>query len=910
MSPLLDAVAARCELLGIERLPLALLAADVVLLLALAGGVVARLERASGAGRWGTTRTLLASALALLAAVVLSATALGGAGWLGWRTLLASHVVLLAALQLAERSRGLPAGPRALAAWLRRPLAAAAAPLRELLSRAAWSRSRAAASIALLALVAVLAFYLVLALFTPPFNYDSNTYRLSRLALWLQEGSIHHFPTNDWRQNWIGQNTELVMLWLTGFFRRDYPLVKLAQWGGGALCCLAVAQLGAWLGLSRFWRLGAALTLLGIPTLATQFVSSQNDLFTAGCLAAGLAFLPSALRAGRWPDWALVGAGVGLAVGAKATVLYWAPGLLLLFAGWAWSERCAPRPLVRGAALAVAVALPLGGFNLLLNQIEYGSAVAPGSVLSHLGQVERRETAPPVPVNFVGFVWQLFEPHSNPYVPKAIHAAGFEGLLDWLAPRSAYYRRLDEEVSQPGNWTGRGLNEDEASFGLPVAAAALLGALAAFAGALARRRRERLRAALLGVAIVAFLLVYAWMSGIGVNQYRYFCLLGPPAALLAVDLFARRRAVAWRALGGLFVALQLATAVHVGVASRNQGLAVLRDPAAARWFAIWSASRELPALLGERPLTVGLALYSDNWQAPLLRSGVPHRWRLVHLRELRDRPGGVRELLDARGFDALVADPYMFRNFDLAGVGTLLSPHDAALRRAVYRPLAAGERVGPRIFLLHGVYPGRWSAPNSAFWLSDWSSRRFEIAVANPSPLARDVELRSRRAVTRSALAPGARERLAVEVGERDVVSMRVRPAFVPVEHGVGSDPRRLGLLLDPLNSLASEGLFGDRWTAPRATLRVAHWQQGEVVLDVENPTPFARTLRATSSLQAAEWALAPGARRAIALAVAPYDEVALEVTPAFVPRRDGGGADDRELGVLLHVGPWGLGRR
>ncbi|HEX9799103.1 MAG TPA: hypothetical protein VGC00_02925, partial [Thermoanaerobaculia bacterium] len=339
MIELVRALAARCDLLGIEAQPLALLAIDSILLAALAGGLVGRLERASNVARWGSVRTLLAAGLVVVATVVASATLLGAARKLSATSLMAVHALALALLAAAESSRGERVGPRALARWARRPLAALAAPLRAVLAAEGWRRGRRSQTALLAAILGVLGFYLVLALFTPPLNWDSNTYRLSRVALWLQEGSLEHIPTNEARQNWVGQNAELVMLWLTGFFRREYPLVKLAQYGGGILACLAVHQLAGWLGMSRLWRLVGAAALVGMPTVATQFISSQTDLFTAGCLAAGLAFLPAALSGPRRGEWLLVGAGYGLALGAKATVLYWAPGLALLVAGWAWTER-------------------------------------------------------------------------------------------------------------------------------------------------------------------------------------------------------------------------------------------------------------------------------------------------------------------------------------------------------------------------------------------------------------------------------------------------------------------------------------------------------------------------------------------------------------------------------------------
>ncbi|HEX9641500.1 MAG TPA: hypothetical protein VGB13_09320 [Candidatus Krumholzibacteria bacterium] len=173
LTAVVRAFAARCDLLGLEALPLALLALDALLLAALAGGLVERLERASGETRWGPGRALLASGLVGLAAVVGSATLLGAARRLSSPNLLALHAGLLALFAAAEWSRGERVGPRGLARWALRPLAALVAPLRGLFSTEAWRRDRLGESVVLLALVSVLGFYLVLALFTPPLNYDS-----------------------------------------------------------------------------------------------------------------------------------------------------------------------------------------------------------------------------------------------------------------------------------------------------------------------------------------------------------------------------------------------------------------------------------------------------------------------------------------------------------------------------------------------------------------------------------------------------------------------------------------------------------------------------------------------------------------------------------------------------------------
>ncbi|MCM2269117.1 MAG: hypothetical protein NDJ75_03360, partial [Thermoanaerobaculia bacterium] len=790
-------------------------------------------------------------------------------------------------------------GWREVARWGARPLAALVAPWRRLAAAGAWRGGAAAESAVLVALLAVLAFYFVLALFTLPLNYDSNTYRLSRVALWLQEGHLYHFATNDDRQNWIGQNADLVMLWLTGLFRRGYPLVKLAQWGGGVLACLAVVQLGAWLGLARVWRLGAALVLVGIPTVATQFISSQTDLFTAGCLVAGLAFLPAALAGPRRPEWLLVGLGGGLALGAKATVFYWAPGLAVLLAGWAWLARAAPREVVRGALVAALVALPLCSFNFALNAIDLASPVAPPRALKAQAQIERVGAPASTLAGGVGAIaWQLFEPHSNPLLPAAVVQPVFRGLLDWLAEHRWSFRGLRRELAAQGGWRTRGLNEDEASFGVVPAAAALLGALLAFV-AWARGARDGGKLAVLALALAGFVVFYAWSTNVGVNQYRYFCLAAPFTALLAVAPFARRPSRWAAAAGALLLVAQAATAVYVGVASRNQGLAVLLDPSASRWHRHWLETRRLAELLGTRPLRIGVAIDKDSWQAPLMRTGVAHRWLPVNKWQVRAHRSLDRLLASAR-LDALVGDPYLLQHLAQANVVARHVESEIQVRRSLYRPPAPGERLGPRVLFTEGVYQDRWTGARAAIWLTGWDSGSYEIELANPTALARQVEASSGRESRTFALAPGATVRHAVAVRAQDVVVLQITPPYLPAEHGFVTDGRRLGLLLGPWDGVTADAVYADGWTAARAAYRLADWTAGSFALELANAAPFARTLRVASSRDHGRWELAAGETRRVAVAVAPGDTVAIDVEPPFVPRREGLGDDPRELGLMV----------
>ena len=200
---------------------------------------------------------------------------------------------------------------------------------------AATPAERAAA----LGLAVVAVAFLVLASTAQPVVFDALTYRLSRVGHWLQEGRIGAIATDDARLNYMPVAPDLIMAWLMTATTAGFPLVAVAQTLGGLLALGATAGLARLTGLGRLPALGAAALLLGLPNVAPQFTSAYTDLFKAGVLAAGYVLWLSALRRGRG-SW-LGGAAAGLALGAKGTVVYFAPGLVL---ATAWFRLAPPRP--------------------------------------------------------------------------------------------------------------------------------------------------------------------------------------------------------------------------------------------------------------------------------------------------------------------------------------------------------------------------------------------------------------------------------------------------------------------------------------------------------------------------------------------------------------------------------------
>lgn len=379
------------------------------MVLALASAFTARrVERAAGAV-W----TLLALGTVALVLVTASGLVLGLLGVLDPVGFLSMHLTLVG---VAVALGG--AGP-----WrsrARRFARLVAQPLRDVargLARVAGPNASRPERLLSCVTLDVLGLAVVLAALTPPLDGDTLAYRLPRITWWLQEHHLRHiaaFDLTDARVNYMPFGSELVMLWVVGFFSHGYPLVGLPQLVGGTFAGAATFRLTLEVGLPRWAALSAVVVLLGMPNVYVQLLTAQTDLYTAGCAASSLVFLLEALRSERRLNWGLTGAALGLAWGAKGTMFYWAPGLLLLLVLAALLVRPSARALLRGLLVAGAVALPLGVPAYALNLLHYGSPFSPPAMIEIIHVRPECSRLHFAGMNGLTYAWQLLLPSSNP----------------------------------------------------------------------------------------------------------------------------------------------------------------------------------------------------------------------------------------------------------------------------------------------------------------------------------------------------------------------------------------------------------------------------------------------------------------------------------------------------------------
>ncbi|HVW19775.1 MAG TPA: hypothetical protein VHC86_01025 [Opitutaceae bacterium] len=584
---------------------------------------------------------------AAAALVIASAWVLSGFGQLGGRGFLLLHAAAAGLVFLWRKRRPVRSGPSPLglpAIFGRRGLPAAAG----------WI------------LAGLLAYLFLLAAADFAVNWDSQTYRLSRVGFWLQEGRVSLAFANDPRLIFMPVNTELGMLWPASFFPAGYPLVNLVQFFGGCLLLLSTWEMGRLAGFSRARRLAAVFLALGAPIVVLEFATSQADLFTAGLLNAGLAFLWRALRRRGGPDALYAGLAAGLALGAKGTVLYWGPGLALWAALLAWRERAGWRRAAAVVGLAAAVALAAGGWKYADNLRRYGNPFAPAGEIARVHQAHSPARAAEQRLIVLTHLWELLLPNSNPRFlapllarPQQALAAKIQSFAPDDSVRAGFQRVLQ---AHPGDY----VFEDVVSFGLLLPLLAALGwavDLARTARTAGSRPPARLAMA---AAVAGFLAVLFHEMQLDAVSYRYLTTVVPFCALAA--------AAAWPAgrlgrLGGLallgVVALQVYSVLDLQDRNFLGGWrSIASRPGSTELFE--RLSGQLSGADGSIR-RVALALPANYWLSPYFRAGGGRHVEFLDVGALLHGYSSPAQFLAKSGCDAVLTDPALFASLRWPG---------------------------------------------------------------------------------------------------------------------------------------------------------------------------------------------------------------------------------------------------
>ena len=234
----------------------------------------------------------------------------------------------------------------------------------------------------LIGIAVVLAVVALVGALSPPNNWESMAYRMMRVAMWLQQGSIDHYATPYLPQlyhsplvSWHIAHLQL----LAGGDR----LANAAEWLA-LVGCVVVASL-----IARQLKAGFAVQVLAavlaatLPTALLQGSSTQGNLLGAYWLLCFLLLFVQHLRAPALWRLGASGAALGFAVLAKPTVYVIAPPLVAVLG--LYGALAYRRPARTAGALAaigiLAVLVNVGHYAR--NWEVFGHPVAPVGEENH-----------------------------------------------------------------------------------------------------------------------------------------------------------------------------------------------------------------------------------------------------------------------------------------------------------------------------------------------------------------------------------------------------------------------------------------------------------------------------------------------------------------------------------------------
>lgn len=187
-------------------------------------------------------------------------------------------------------------------------------------------------------IIVILAITGFVAVFSPPNNWDSMTYHLSRVMHWVQNRSVAHYATHELRQLYQNPWAEYAVAHLSILSGSDY-LVNLVQWLSMLGCVLGTSLIAGQMGINSRGQLLAALATATLPMGLLQAVTTQNDYVVSFWLVCFVAFILSASSSSSGVYTAGIAGSLGLALLTKATAYLFAAPFFIWFAWQTWKSR-------------------------------------------------------------------------------------------------------------------------------------------------------------------------------------------------------------------------------------------------------------------------------------------------------------------------------------------------------------------------------------------------------------------------------------------------------------------------------------------------------------------------------------------------------------------------------------------
>jgi hypothetical protein len=205
-------------------------------------------------------------------------------------------------------------------------------------------------------LFAVVSLLGIIAFAAPPNTWDAMQYNMPRVIMWIENRSVHFYPTLDYQQLVMSPWSEYAMTHFTILQGSD-RLVNLVEWFAFLGSLIGVSLIARELGAGPRGQVVAAIFCGTIPQAVLAATSAKPDVAVSFWIVATCFFLLRWKSAATWTNALLASTAIGLALLTKGTAFILLPAIVFAIF-WIWPVTNRNRFLVRvPAVLLVIVAL-------------------------------------------------------------------------------------------------------------------------------------------------------------------------------------------------------------------------------------------------------------------------------------------------------------------------------------------------------------------------------------------------------------------------------------------------------------------------------------------------------------------------------------------------------------------------
>ncbi|MFA5156999.1 MAG: glycosyltransferase family 39 protein [Candidatus Omnitrophota bacterium] len=171
----------------------------------------------------------------------------------------------------------------------------------------------------------------LIAFVAPPNTWDSMAYHMSRVAHWIQNHNVSHYPTHIERQLTRNPFAEFSIMHLQVLSKGD-RFAGFVQWLSMIGSLIGVSLIAKCLGANRRGQICAAVIAATIPMGILQASSTQNDYVVSFWLVCFVYFIIMLLRSGENKLYLpAAAAGLGLAILTKPSAYVYAAPFLFWY---------------------------------------------------------------------------------------------------------------------------------------------------------------------------------------------------------------------------------------------------------------------------------------------------------------------------------------------------------------------------------------------------------------------------------------------------------------------------------------------------------------------------------------------------------------------------------------------------